>query len=186
MTPSHTTIRRKDRGIYDDAWIAAFLQRVPAISLSFSDGQQPFCKPTLFVYDAQRHAVYFHATQFGHTVDVLRSHPRVSLMAFEMGRLLPAERAFSFSLEYASVVAYGNIALVEDGDEANYGLQLLVEKYFPHLQPDADYKRAQPEEIKVTAVFRLDIETWMGKQKKVADDFPGAFTYPYTATHDAD
>ena len=176
----YTTIRRKDRVVNDDAWIREFLMRAPVISVSFTDGEQPFCKPTLFVYDPKRHAVYFHATQFGHTVEVMRAHPRATIMAFEMGRLLPADRAFDFSLEYASVVAYGKITLVEEAEEAYEGLQLLVDKYFSHLEPDKDYATAQPAELKVTAVFRLDIEAWVGKQKKVADDFPGAFTYPYT------
>lgn len=174
---SLTKIRRKDRSVNDDAWIAHFLQQAPVITIAFTDGEQPFIKPTLFVYDADRRAVYFHATEFGRTTNVLRTHPQAALTAFEMGRLLPAERAFDFSLEYASVVAYGEIAIIEEAEEAVYGLQLLLDKYFPHLKPGEDYAATRPDELKVTAVFRLDISEWAGKQKKVAEDFPGAFTY---------
>ncbi len=172
------SVRRKDRAVQDDAWIADFLQQAPVITLAFGNGEQPMIKPTLFVYDPARHAVYFHATQFGHTTDVLRRHPRAALTAFEMGRLLPAKRAMDFSLEYASVVAYGEIAIIENEDEALHGLQLLLDKYFPHLKSGEDYTPAQPVELKVTAVFRLDINEWAGKQKKVAADFPGAFHFP--------
>ncbi len=175
---ARNNIRRQDRAVNDDAWIADFLQRAPVISVAFSDGEQPLVKPTLFVYDARRHAVYFHATQFGRTTDVLPKHPQAALTAFEMGRLLPAPRAMNFSLEYASVVAYGQIAIVEDEDEAIYALQLLLDKYFPHLKTGDDYIPIQPEELKVTAVFRLDISEWAGKKKEVAEDFPGAFSYP--------
>lgn len=174
---SLTQIRRKDRAIHDDAWIADFLRRAPVITLAFSDGDQPMIKPTLFVYDPARHAVYFHASEFGRTADVLSAHPQAALNAFEMGRLLPADRASNFSLEYASVVAYGEIAIIEDEDEAIHGLQLLLDKYFPHLKSGADYTPTQPVELEVTAVFRLDIREWAGKRKKVAEDFPGAFIY---------
>jgi hypothetical protein len=27
-------------------------------------------------------------------------------------------------------------------------------------------------------VYRIDIDSWSGKRKKEADDFPGAFFYP--------
>ena len=175
---SQTRIRRKDRAVYDDAWIEDFLKNAPVITVSFTDGQQPFIKPTLFVYDPGRHAVYFHATEFGRTTEVLKAHPQAALTAFEMGRLLPAKRAMDFSLEYASVVAYGEIAVIEDEDEAIYGLQLLLDKYFPHLKPGEDYAPTQPVELKVTAVFRLDIREWAGKQKKVDEDFPDAFHFP--------
>ena len=46
---SLTQIRRKERAITDDAWIAAFLQQTPVIVVGFTDGEQPFVKPTFFV-----------------------------------------------------------------------------------------------------------------------------------------
>ena len=38
------------------------------------------------------------------------------------------------------------------------------------------YRPSTDEELRRTAVYRIDIETWSGKQKEVAEDFPGAFT----------
>ncbi|HID33899.1 MAG TPA: pyridoxamine 5'-phosphate oxidase family protein [Anaerolineae bacterium] len=174
---NYTKVRREDRAIYDDAWIAEFLCQAPVIAVSFTDGNQPYVKPTLFIYDPERHAVYFHATQFGRTTELLRQHPKAAFTAFEMGRLLPAERAMDFSVEYESVVAFGEIAIIDDEDEATHGLQLLLNKYFPHLKPGEDYASIQSRELKITAVFRLDIQEWVGKRKRVDDDFPGAFSY---------
>jgi nitroimidazol reductase NimA-like FMN-containing flavoprotein (pyridoxamine 5'-phosphate oxidase superfamily) len=166
---SLTKVRRKDRVVADDAWIADFLKQASVIVVGFTDGEQPFVKPTLFVYDDTRRAVYFHATEFGRTTEILRQHPKAALTAFEMGRLLPADRAMDFSVEYASVVAYGTVAVIEEEDEATYGLQLLLDKYFPHLESGEDYKPIMPVELKITAVFRLDITDWVGKQKVVRD-----------------
>ena len=172
--------RRKDRTITDDAWIAAFLQRAPVITLAFAQEDQPFIKPTLFVYDPQRHAIYFHATPFGHTAHILAQYPKASLTAFHMGRLLPASRAMDFSVEYESVVAYGQVSIVTEAEEAIDGLQRLLDKYFPHLQPEQDYAPIDPQDLQITAVFRFDIQHWVGKRKSVPDDYPNAFHYPIT------
>ncbi len=165
---SLTDVRRQDRAVTDDAWIGNFLQRASVIVVGFTDGDQPFVKPTLFAYDPERRAIWFHATEFGRTTDLLRAHPQAAATAFEMGRLLPADRAMDFSVEYASVIVYGRVAIVEDEAEATRGLQLLLDKYFPQLKPGQDYTPILPEELKITAVFRLDISEWVGKQKKVA------------------
>jgi uncharacterized protein len=74
-------------------------------------------------------------------------------------------------------VVFGQAALVEDEAEAYYGLQLLLDKYFPHLHPGEDYQAIQPAELARTSVFRIRIEAWSGKQKQAPADFPGAFWY---------
>ncbi len=173
---SLTNIRRKDRAITDDAWITDFLREEAVITLGFCQDDQPFLFPTLYAFDEARRVVYIHATNQGRTAALARNHPKASATVFRMGRLLPAKRALNFSVEYASVMLFGRASLVE-GEEAARALQMIMDKYAPHLQPDADYLPAQPEDLKITAVIRLDIETWIGKQKQVAEDFPGAFHY---------
>ncbi len=95
-----------------------------------------------------------------------------------MGRLLPAATALNFSVEYQSVVAFGPTYRIEDAQEAEYALQLMLDKYFAHLHSGVDYRPITEGELSATAVYRLDIEEWSGKQKAVAEDFPGAFDWP--------
>jgi nitroimidazol reductase NimA-like FMN-containing flavoprotein (pyridoxamine 5'-phosphate oxidase superfamily) len=94
-----------------------------------------------------------------------------------MGRLLPADTALEFSVEYASVVIFGVGALVSDYEQAGTALQLLLDKYAPHLRPGEHYRPITIEELKRTAVYRISIEQWSGKRKQVTPDFPGAFLY---------
>ena len=61
--------------------------------------------------------------------------------------------------------------------EAEHALQILLDKYAPHLKPGRDYRPIQVEELKRTSVCRIDIESWSGKQKQVEEEFPGAFWY---------
>jgi nitroimidazol reductase NimA-like FMN-containing flavoprotein (pyridoxamine 5'-phosphate oxidase superfamily) len=96
-----------------------------------------------------------------------------------MGRLLPADIALEFSAEYSAVVVFGQAAVIGNHEEAERVLQLLLDKYFPHLQSGRDYRPITEEEIARTAVMRISISHWSAKQNLEIPDFPGAFEYPH-------
>ena len=141
------------------------------------DGQ-PFLNSNLFVYDPEQHCIYLHTHRTGRTRDNLGVAGRVAFSASAMGRLLPAPEALEFSVEYCGVTAFGQGYVVEDVTEAKAALQALLDKYAPHLRPGRDYRATTDEELARTAVFRIDVEAWSGKQKEVEADFPGAFDLP--------
>ena len=170
-------VRRSDREISDQAWIREYLHQAAFGFLATSSGDQPFLNSNLFVYDEEQGMIYMHTARKGRTRDNLEPGARVCFSAAEMGRLLPADEALEFSVEYASVVVFGEGAVVEDSQEAERGLQLLLDKYFPHLKPGPDYRPITPEELKRTSVFRITIDSWSAKRKSVEEDFPGAFLY---------
>lgn len=170
--------RRRDRAVTDEAWIEALLARAPVGTLATVDESgQPFLNTNLFVYDPGRHVIYLHTARAGRTRANVGANERVCFAVSELGRLLPAATALEFSVEYAGVVVFGRGAVVIDEAEATTGLQLLLDKYAPHLRPGRDYRPIQPEELARTAVYRITIEAWSGKRKAVPDDFPGAYRY---------
>ena len=170
---------RQQNRTKDDTWISAFLQRVPYGILATESGGQTFQKPTLFIYSASDHAIYFHGATEGRLPHNLKANPRASLCAAEIGRMLPADTAMEFGVEYASVVVFGAVRLLSDAGEAERGVQLLLDRYFPHLKPGEDYRPIIPEELNITAVYRMDVEAWSGKEETSPPDFPGAFNFPY-------
>jgi uncharacterized protein len=176
-----TTPRRADRQVTDDAWIHRFLHHAAAGALALSVDDQPYLHTNLFVYDEDNACIYLHTARAGRLVESIAANPRVSFSVHEMGRLLPAEQALEFSVEYAGVVVFGQAALVADEVEATRALQALLDKYAPHLAPGRDYRPPVAEELKRTAVFRLAIEAWSGKKKEVGE-FAGAFWYDETPT----
>ena len=99
----------------------------------------------------------------------------MALTVYQMGRFLPAPEASEFGVEYASVVVFGMGTLVQDEAEAEEALTRLMEKYAPHMKAGEDYRPVTPEEVRRTAVVRVDIQAWSGKEKKEAEDFPGAY-----------
>jgi hypothetical protein len=168
---------RKDRA-KDDAWNRATLQRLPFGMLATEAEGQPFIKPTNFVYVESEHAIYIHGALVGRMRTNQERNPKISFCVAEMGRLLPADTAMEVGVEYASVVVYGDLEVVTDAEQAKHGLQLLLDRYFPHLKPGVDYREILPHELDSTSVYRIKIDSWSGKEDRASPDFPGAFYYP--------
>ncbi|MBW3534427.1 MAG: pyridoxamine 5'-phosphate oxidase family protein [Gemmatimonadetes bacterium] len=177
--------RRRDRAM-EDAWIRAFLERAPWGVLATVEGGRPFLNANLFAYEEARHAVWTHTARVGRTrtnMDAAegKEGAPVAFSVSVMGRLLPAAEALEFSVEYAGVVILGRGVVVDDPEEKEHGLQLILDRYAPHLRPGRDYRPITAGELKRTSVYRIDVEAWSGKQKAVAPDFPGAFELPAVA-----
>jgi nitroimidazol reductase NimA-like FMN-containing flavoprotein (pyridoxamine 5'-phosphate oxidase superfamily) len=177
-----TRMRRLDRA-KDDAWIRQFLRVAPLGFLAtLGEAAQPYLNSNLFVFDEEERCIYLHTYRTGRTRANVDAHEKVAFSAAGMGRMLPASQALEFSVEYAGVVVFGVGRVVEDPEEASRGLRLLLEKYAPHLEYGVDYRGATPDELERTAVYRIDIEAWSGKQKEAPADFPGAYELPPPST----
>ena len=176
-----STVRRADRAVTDEAWIRTALHTAAYGTLATVLNGQPFLNSNLFVYDEGRHAIYLHTAHVGRTkANIEAGDPGapVCFGVFAMGRLLPADEALEFSVEYEGVTVFGTAQIVDDDEEAEHGLQLLLDKYAPHLRPGEHYRPITADELTRTAVYRVDITDWVGKKKAVAKDFLGAFQYP--------
>jgi nitroimidazol reductase NimA-like FMN-containing flavoprotein (pyridoxamine 5'-phosphate oxidase superfamily) len=170
-------IRRSDRAVSDESWLRMFLQRAPFGVLATANDGQPFINTNLFVYDETVNAIYLHTAPVGRTRANVEADGRVCFSASVMGRLLPADEALEFSVEYAGVTVFGRARIISEESEKATALQLLLDKYFPHLSPGKDYQSITQDELQRTTVFRVDIEAWSAKKKEVGDDFSGALDY---------
>jgi hypothetical protein len=176
-----TRMRRSDKAA-DDRWIRALLHRAPTAALATVSAGQPFINMNLFVYDEAAHAIYMHTAGEGRTRTNVEGEARISFAVWEMGRLLPADTALEFSVEYAGVVVFGRASIIQDEKEAQRALQMLLDKYAPQLRPGRDYRPITAEEIARTSVYRIAIEAWSGKDNFKPADYPGAFFYHQPST----
>ncbi len=166
MGQTLTDMRRKDREIKDDEWIIALLNRADYGVLATCKDGQPFTVARNFAYDRERHAVFFHGAIKGRTYENVGEGTLANLNVSEMGEWILAERAMNFGVKYKGVVVFGTLHIEDDENEKKRGLQLLMDKHFPELKPDVDYEATTDVDLKVTAVLRLDVESWSGKEKK--------------------
>lgn len=175
--PRHQ-VRRRDRAVSDDRWIRNFLRSAPWCALATVHEGQPFIHSNLFVFDEAADVLYLHTARVGRTAGTVgEGTTPVCFTTFRMGRLLPAETALDFSVEYESVSVFGRMTILEDADAARRALQLLLDKYAPHLRPGRDYRAITGDEVGRTAVYKIEVEHWIGKRNLKPADFPGAFTY---------
>lgn len=177
--PRRVEPRRRDRG-RDEAFVRQALAVLPWGTLALGDpgGGPPHVNTNLFVHVADPDRLYLHTARTGALADAVRAAGAegapATFTAATMGRLLPAPEALEFSVEYAGVTATGRVVEITDDGEATAGLQAILDRYAPHLRPGRDYREIVADELKRTAVFRLDVEAWSGKQKSVAEH-DGAF-----------
>jgi len=177
--PEYIPMRRSDRAIEDEAWIAEFLQQAPfGVTASVVDGL-PQVNTNLFAYDPGRHAIYYHSSSEGRTYAAVHAGARVAFTAARMGHILPAPTARGFSVEYESVVAYGQAQAVSDEQEMVHGLQLVMDKYAAHLEPGRHYRPPDAGQLGGVAVYRLDISRWSAKRRPPKPDAEGAYAFPY-------
>jgi len=158
-------IRRSDRATLDNSDIAALLHEGQVAFIATCQESQPFVIPNLYWYNPNIHTIYFHTAAEGRTRTNVETNPRVSLSVASMGKLLPADKAIEFSVEYSSVCVFGKARIIENEEEARLALQGLLDKYFPDYKAGEDYRPITRSEIQRTAVFAIEIESWSGKQR---------------------
>jgi nitroimidazol reductase NimA-like FMN-containing flavoprotein (pyridoxamine 5'-phosphate oxidase superfamily) len=175
--PPLNQIRYAERAVDDETWIKAFLHRMPFGTLATVYEGQPFITTNLYVFDEAAHAIYIHTARVGRMRTNIEFEERVCFSVAKMGRLLPGGEALAFDVEYASVVIFGRAGVVEDDEQKRRALQMLLDKYAPHLRPGRDYRPITDDGLKRTAVYRIQIDSWSAKKNEAEPDFPGAFDY---------
>lgn len=177
-------VRRKDRQLTDADWIERFLVRAPFGHLAVSHQGQPMIHMNLFWYDGQ--AIWFHTAAMGKLRAVVEAGAaRACFSVAEIGRVLPAGTPFDFSTEYASVICYGTLQVVNDVAIRQVGLEGLMAKYAPHLKAGVDYEPMPVSDVERTSVFRLEVEERVAKHNVKPADCP-AYPYPGESFIDAE
>ena len=148
----------------DEAWIRLFLREARVGHVASVQDGQPFINPSTFWFDEEHHQIIFHSNVAGRIRSNIEANPKVCIEVSEMGRLLPANVALEFSLQFRSVIVFGTARLVSDPDEARRVLYGLIHKYFPLMKPGKEFREITDKELRSTSVYAIQIEQWSGKE----------------------
>jgi nitroimidazol reductase NimA-like FMN-containing flavoprotein (pyridoxamine 5'-phosphate oxidase superfamily) len=159
-----TAYQRRPHLTRDDEWIRSFLHEAQIGHIATSYDGQPFINPTTFWYDEDNHQIVFHSNVAGRIRSNIESNSKVSLEASILGRLLPSNVALEFSLQFRSVVVFGNARVVKDPNEARRLLYGLIGKYFPKMKAGKEYREITDKELRATSIYAIEIEAWSGKE----------------------
>lgn len=162
-----TEIRRKPkRGVYDRGTINSILDEAVTCSLGIAVSGQPVVIPSLHVRIDEY--VYVHGSTAGRTLQTLAGGEPACLMAMLLDGLVLARSAFHHSVNYRSVVVFGEFEPVADTHEKLGALQALTEKLAPGRWGDIRHPTGQ--ELKATAVARIGLEEASAKVRSGPPD----------------
>lgn len=172
-----TQVRRKDRVLHEPEWIDRLLAVAPTCTVAICHAGAPHVNTNIFWAEAGR--LWLHMAPVGRFQAMIAAGAtEATVTVTEIGRILPAATPLNFSTEYASVIAYGTIAVEDDPARKRAALDGIMAKYAAHLVPGTDYDIMPEADIERTTVLRLDVRERVAKHNIKPDDYPA---YQYEA-----
>lgn len=152
---SRTRVSRvPNRAVYERETIEAILDQAPICHIATIDpAGYPVVIPTLHARIGEW--LYIHGSAASRT---LRAAERseICVTATLLDGLVLARSAFHHSVNYRSVVVFGQAELIEASEDKSRALEAFTEKLIPGRWGDARLPTAQ--ELKATAVMRLPLD----------------------------
>ena len=142
------------RGNFDRNTINAILDEAFICHVGFVSGDAPVVIPTAFARDGKN--LLIHGSSASRMMRILSDGIDVCVTVTLIDGLVLARSAFHHSMNYRSVVIFGNAKLVAEKSEKFEALRLFTE----HIVKDRwnDIREPNDLELKATTVLRLPIE----------------------------
>ena len=148
-------MRRKRQQLSNEESIGLLQEATAGTLALLGDGGYPYAVPLSYVY-ADGH-LYFHSALSGHKVDAIRNYAKASFCVIAQDQVKPQE----YTTYFRSVIAFGNIHIVEDPEEKLAIARLLGNRYNPHQ--DEALQRELEHGLSRMLALRFDIEHLTGK-----------------------
>ena len=74
------------------------------------DGDYPYAVPLNHYYCEEDGKIYFHGGKFGHKIDAMKNHDKVSYCVYDQGYREEGD----WALHFRSVIVFGRVEFVED------------------------------------------------------------------------
>jgi len=155
ITEKTEITRLPKRGVYEKETIYQILDEALFCTLAYVHQGQPFQIPTGFVRVGDK--IYLHGSVGSFYMRELRDKkPSVCISATLMDGLVLARSAFHHSVNYRSVVIFGEPALVTNNNELYHALEMFTEKMCAGRW--ADVRKPTDNEWKTTMLLSFEIK----------------------------
>lgn len=176
-TPRNRVKRLPKRGHYDQETIFKILDSHFVCHVSFVAEGQPFIIPT--IYGRKGEQIYFHGSGKSRLMQTLGQGLAVALCVTQVDGIVVARSAFHSSLNYRSVVVFGQAEVVPE-DEKMAALEVVTNHIIPGRWDEA--RPVTPKELKATAVLKMTIASASAKIRTGgANDEPEDYALPVWA-----
>ncbi|HEV3468950.1 MAG TPA: pyridoxamine 5'-phosphate oxidase family protein [Pyrinomonadaceae bacterium] len=149
-----TKLRRlPQRGSYDREVVYGILDEGFVCHVGFVSGGKPFVIPT--AYGRVGDQLFIHGARASRMLKALREGAEVCVTVTLVDGLVLARSAFHHSINYRSVVVFGQARLIEPAEERLKALELFAEKLVPGRW--AEVRPPTRQELKGTKVLELPL-----------------------------
>jgi nitroimidazol reductase NimA-like FMN-containing flavoprotein (pyridoxamine 5'-phosphate oxidase superfamily) len=156
-------MRREDREITGIDEKLAVIARCKVCRLGLSDNGKPYVVPLNYgwSYEDGVLIIYLHGAGQGKKWDIIKNNAAACFEVDCGHQLIEADEACRYAYAYQSVIGFGNIHIIEALDDKRAALRHLMKH---QTGKDAAYS-FDDRALKNTAVYKLVIETFTGKQR---------------------
>lgn len=147
------------RGAYDFETIHRVLDATLVATVSFVDGEQPCAIPMLFA--RKENSLFFHGATTSRLMKVLSSGCRLCVSVVMVDGLVMARSLFHHSMNYRSVVAFGQGKEIHDFDDKTQVIKIITDKVMPGRWNDA--RLPSDQEMKATSIVAVEIDSASAK-----------------------
>jgi nitroimidazol reductase NimA-like FMN-containing flavoprotein (pyridoxamine 5'-phosphate oxidase superfamily) len=152
-------VREPQRAVYDREIIYKILDEGFVCHVGFTLDGQTFVIPTM--YARVNDAIYFHGSAASRMLRGVSAGLNVCVTVTLVDGLVLARSVFNHSMNYRSVVALGNAAIVDEPGEKLAALRAFTEKLIPGRWNDA--RQPNERELRATSILRLPLTEVSGK-----------------------
>lgn len=119
--------------------------------------EYPYVVPLCYVYFKE--AIYVHSGFSGQKLQHIKHNPRVCFQVEQIGEYRTSPYPCSFSINYKSVIVFGQAREVEDKEEKREALMALAMAF----AAGAPLEPVSEKKLDITNVIRIDLEEISGK-----------------------
>ncbi len=153
MSDRTRIVREPQRAVYDRETIYKILDEGFVCHVGFTADEQAFVIPTMYARVGD--AIYFHGSAASRMLIGVGGGLNVCVAVTLTDGLVLARSVFNHSMNYRSVVALGNAAIVDEPGEKLAALHAFTEKILPGRWNDA--RQPNQKELKATSILRLPL-----------------------------
>ena len=104
---------RKKQALSEEDCITVLKTQKRGVLAVLGDEDYPYALPINHYYNDEDGHIYFHGAKFGHRVDAVKRHDKVSFCVYDEGY----RREDEWALNIKSVIVFGRLVPVEDEDK---------------------------------------------------------------------
>jgi nitroimidazol reductase NimA-like FMN-containing flavoprotein (pyridoxamine 5'-phosphate oxidase superfamily) len=150
-------MRKNRQEITDRSILEEILSSQLVCRLAMVDGGRPYIIPVNYGY--RDGCLYIHSAPEGKKIDLFQQNAEVCFEVEDQMEITKGERACDWSTRYRSVLGYGKVEILSDGESKQQGLELLMAQ---HGAPElTEFNQKNLDRM---VILKISITSMTGKQ----------------------